>query len=97
MQVAASNPSFLSKEDITSDQTEKAKEVFLKEVVDKPKELQEKILQGKLDAYFKDQILLEQSFIKQPDVTVQNLIESATQKFGEKIALTKFMRFSTKD
>lgn len=97
MQVAASAPTFLSKKEITTEQTQKAKEVFLKEVADKPKELQEKILQGKLDSYFKDQILLEQSFIKQPDVTIQNLIESATQKFGEKIELTKFVRFSTRD
>lgn len=100
MHVVATNPLFLKKEDITDESMQKAKEVFAKEteeeVKGKPKELQDKILQGKLDSYFEDKILLEQPFIKDPNTTIQALIESATQKFGEKIELTKFIRFSAR-
>jgi len=94
MQVVAMNPMYLDSGEITEKDRSTAKEVFEKEVIGKPKELQEKILEGKLNSYFKDKILLEQSFIKNPDSTIKNLIESATQKFGEKIEIIRFIRFS---
>jgi elongation factor Ts len=47
-----------------------------------------------LDAYFKDKILLEQPFIKNPDLTIGQMIENAIQKFGEKIEIGKFVRMS---
>ncbi len=97
MHVVASRPLFLKKEDITPEEQKKAEEVFAKEVEGKPEELKEKILQGKLDAYFKEKILTQQSFIKNPDVTIQDLINTATQKFGEKMEITNFVRFSTRD
>ena len=52
------------------------------------------MLQGKLDGYFKEKVLLEQPFIKDPESTIGGLIEQAVQKFGEKIELAKFARFS---
>lgn len=61
----------------------------------KPKAMQEKILEGKLNSYFAEKILLEQPFIKNPDQTVKNLVEGAIQKFGEKIEVTRFVRFAT--
>lgn len=97
MHVVATNPTFLAKDSITPELYKKAKEVFEKEVEGKPADLQEKILQGKLDTYFKDKILTQQSFIKDPDLTIQDLINTATQKFGEKIEVTNFVRFSTRD
>jgi elongation factor Ts len=100
MQVAATCPSFLKREDISEGDTEKAKEVFAKEVGElkegQPEDLREKILQGKIDAHFKDKVLLEQSFIKNPDQSITNLIESAIQKFGEKIEVGRFVRLSVK-
>ncbi|WKZ26515.1 MAG: elongation factor Ts [Candidatus Paceibacterota bacterium] len=94
MQVAATNPKYLSKEDISQEAKKEAAEVFSKEVADKPDELKEKILSGKLDAFFAEQILLEQPFIKNPDIKIVGLIESAVQKFGEKIRISRFSRFS---
>lgn len=94
MQVAATNPKYLSKEDISQEAKKEAAEVFSKEVADKPDELKEKILSGKLDAFFAEQILLEQPFIKNPDTKIVGLIESAVQKFGEKIRISRFSRFS---
>ncbi len=94
MHVTASNPKFLKKEDITEEARNVAKEVFMKEVEGKPKDMQEKILEGKLATYFGEMVLLDQPFIKNPELTVQALIDSAMQKFGEKIAIAKFNRFA---
>lgn len=96
MHVAATNPQFVNREEIGEEERKIASEVFLKEVGDKPAELQEKILEGKLTAYFKESILLEQSYIKDPEKIVQDLIKEATQKFGERIEITKMIRISVK-
>lgn len=93
MHIAASNPEFLKKEEINEDVKQKATEVFAKEVEGKPEEMKAQILQGKLDAYFKDKVLLEQPFIKNPEITVGELINTAVQKFGEKTEITRFVRF----
>ncbi len=95
MHVAASKPEFVKREDISAEAQERAKEVLQKEVEGKPKEMQEKILEGKLNSYFGEKILLEQPFIKDPDQTIKSLIESAIQKFGEKIEVTRFVRFAS--
>jgi elongation factor Ts len=94
MHVAASNPSFLKASDINEEAKLKASEVFAKEIVGKPAELAAKIMQGKLQSYFGEITLLEQPFIKNPDMTVKGLIEAGTQKFGEKIEVARFVRFS---
>ena len=94
MQVSATNPEFRTMEEIVETDKTKAKEIFAEEVVGKPEELKEKILQGKLDAYFKERVLLDQPFIKNQDLTIRQLIESFVQKFGERIEVAKFSRFS---
>lgn len=94
MQVAASAPQFVRREEITDEAKHAAREVFAKETKGKPAALQEKILAGKLDAYFGERTLMEQPFIKDPEQPVRALIEGAIQKFGEKIAVARFARFS---
>ena len=69
-------------------------EVFEKEVIGKPEEIKDKILKGKLDSYLADKILLEQPFVKDGGVKIKDLIESAIQKFGEKIEIARFARFN---
>lgn len=96
MQVAASNPTYLSEEDIAPEALEAAKAVFIEEVKDKPADMQEKILSGKMDSYFKDQVLMNQSYIKDDSKTVKDLITEASQKFGERIVISKFARFSAR-
>ncbi len=94
MHIGATNPAFISSEDIDESAKAKATEFFKEEVKDKPADMQEKILQGKLDAYFKEKVLLDQPFVKNPELTIRQLIENATQKFGEKIVVSHFSRFS---
>ena len=93
MHITASKPEFLKKEDITKEARDLASSVFEKEVEGKPKEMKEKILEGKLAAYFGERVLLEQPFIKNPDATIAGLIAGAVQKFGEKTEIIRYVRF----
>jgi elongation factor Ts len=93
MHVTATNPRFVKSDDITEADTKAAKEVFAEEVKDKPADKRAKILEGKLNAYFAEMVLLDQPFVKNPELTVKALIDQAVQKFGEKIAVARFKRF----
>ncbi len=97
MHVAATAPTFISRADVTEESTRAARSVFLDEAKDKGADMQEKIVEGKMDAYLKERVLLEQPYIKNPDVTIQGLIEEAVQKFGEKISVTKCVRFAVRE
>lgn len=96
MHVAATDPKYVSKDQLPAEAIEKAKEVFAGEVADKPAEMQEKIMEGKLASYFKDQILLEQDFIKNPDTTIGEMVTGAVQKFGENVSVAQISRVSVK-
>lgn len=96
MHVAATNPEYLSRDDIPEEKMNEIKALFEKEIADKPDDLKEQILGGKVDAYLKNLVLLEQEYIKDPEQTIQNLIDSATQKFGERIQVGEFVRYSTR-
>lgn len=96
MQVAATNPKYLSEAEIPEEAKRAAKEVFLKEVEGKPADMQEKILAGKMSSYFQDQVLLEQPYIKDEGKTVRDIINEATQKFGERVEVTQFARLSAR-
>lgn len=92
MHVTATNPKFLKKEDITEADRKVATEVFEAEVKGKPEPMRSKILEGKLNAYFAEMVLLDQPFIKNPEITIQGLLDGAMQKFGEKTAVGRFVR-----
>lgn len=94
MHTAASNISFISRNDVTDDKLKVAKEVFENEAKDKPEKIRSKIVEGKLDSYLKESVLLDQPFIKNPDVTIQDLINEATNKFGERIEVSKLEKFA---
>jgi elongation factor Ts len=96
MQVAATNPAYTTTDDVSSEAKEAATAVFQKEVADKPVDMQAKILEGKIASYFRDQVLLEQPFIKDDSKTVHDLLNEATQKFGERVEISHFARLSTR-
>jgi elongation factor Ts len=97
MHVVASNPEFLTSADISESAKKTASEVFEKEIQSgtkgKPENIKQQILAGKLDAYFKERVLMDQAFIKNADQTITDLVNQAIQKFGEKIAVVRFVRF----
>ncbi len=96
MQVAATNPTFVSKDQVPAETLKKAEEVFAGEVAGKSAEMQAKILEGKMAAYFKEQILMEQDFIKNPETTIAEMISGAVQKFGENVSIAQISRISVK-
>lgn len=96
MQVAATNPTYLHDTDISPEARTAAEAVFTDEIKDKPADMQEKILAGKMQSYFRDMVLMEQSFIKDESKTIRALLAEATQKFGERVEITKFTRFSAR-
>ena len=96
MHVAAMNPKYISRDEVDEHAIEKAKEVFTEEIKDKPEDMQEKIMEGKLSSYFKEQILLEQPFVKNPDTTIGEMVTGAVQKFGENVSIAAISRLSVK-
>ncbi|MFA6386688.1 MAG: translation elongation factor Ts [Candidatus Paceibacterota bacterium] len=77
MHIAAMKPAFIKGDDVTAEDKAKVIEVFEKEVAesDKPEEIKKKMLEGKISTYFKEQTLMDQMFIKNPDITVSNLLK----------------------
>lgn len=96
MHIAATNPLYVSRDDIQPEKLEEIKGLFKNDVADKPDDLKEQILAGKVDAYLKGIVLLEQPFIKDQEKTVKGLTEEATQKFGERVEVGTFSRLSVK-
>jgi elongation factor Ts len=94
MQIAATSPSYVRESEIDETAQQKATEVFKNEILDKPAEMQAKILEGKLANYFKERVLLNQDFIKDPSKTIAILIQEGTQKLGERIEIGRMARFS---
>ncbi len=94
MHVAAMKPQFKSRDEVQENDIAAAKSVFEGEVANVPEDKREKALQGKLDSYLKDRVLMDQPFVKDGAVTIGELITQASQKFGEKVEIVRMERLS---
>lgn len=94
MQVVATRPLYVRREEVPADEVEKQRAVYREELVDsgKPADIVEKIIEGKLDKYFKEVCLLEQPFIKDGGVAVGDLVTASIAKLGENIVVRRFAR-----
>lgn len=95
LQIAASSPIAISREDIPEEVIEKEKEIYRAQLEGsgKPPHIIEKIVEGKLEKFYQDNVLLEQHFIKDPSKTIEELIKEHIVKFGENIKVRRFSRF----
>ncbi len=93
MQVAAANPMYVSREDVPEESIEKEKDIFRTQVTGKPDDVVEKIVAGKLDKYFSEVCLIEQPFIKDPNVKIKELLTQTIAKLGENIVVKRFVRY----
>jgi elongation factor Ts len=93
MQIAAANPLFVSREEIDPKWLEQEKEIFKSQIKGKPANIQEQIIQGKLEKRFQEVCLLDQKFIKNEDMTVQDLLTALISKIGERLIIRRFRRF----
>lgn len=96
MHIAAAGPLAVSSDEIPADEVARERAVYLAQVEEegKPEAIREKIVEGKIKKWFKDVALLDQSFVKDPDQTIEALITSVSAKTGEKIQVARFARFS---
>lgn len=95
MHIAAANPSYLSREDIPQDTIEREKDIYRAQVENKPPEVIEKIVEGKLEKFYSETCLLDQPFVKDPEQkkSIRDIITEKVAKLGENIVLRKFVRY----
>jgi len=95
LQIAATNPTYVRREDVHADQIEREKAVYLGQAKEmgKPEATWEKIVQGKLEKFYQEQCLLEQSFIKDPNITIKEILTDKISKLGENISIARFTRY----
>ena len=93
--IAAVNPLYLTKEEVPEDILNREKEIALNGVdKNKPAAILEKIAQGRLQKFFKEVVLLEQQFVKDQNLSIQDLLGTLANKVGEKIVVKRFVRFA---
>lgn len=95
MQVAAANPLYVRREEVDAHVVEKEREIFRAQALNegKPEKIVEKMVEGRVDKYYKEICLLEQPFIKDTDKTVQDVLTAMIAKIGENISIRRFVRF----
>ncbi len=93
LHIAAANPLYVSIEDVPAEVVEKEKEIYKEQGKGKPDDVIAKMLEGKVAKYYEEVCLMEQPFVKNPDVTVKDMIGQAVAKMGENIHVRRFARF----
>jgi elongation factor Ts len=92
MHIAAANPTYVRREDVPADVIAREKEIYKDQVKDKPAQVIDKIVDGKLNSYYQQFCLLEQPSVRDPNVTIQQLVQDAIRILGENITVNRFTR-----
>jgi elongation factor Ts len=95
MQIAANNPLYVRREEVGQDALDKEREILKAQAINegKPEKIAEKIVEGRISKYYEENCLLEQPYIKDPDKTIQTLLNEKISKIGENISIRRFVRF----
>jgi elongation factor Ts len=93
LHIAAAHPLYVSREDVPGKLIEAEREIYKGQVKGKPENVTEKIVDGKLDKFYSTVCLLEQGFIKNPDVTIKDLLNGKIAELGENIVVRRFTRY----
>lgn len=95
MHIAATNPQFLSQEEVPADFIEKEKAILTAQALNegKPEKIVEKMVEGRIKKYYQEICLLEQPFVKDPDKTIQEMVNEKISKIGENIKIRRFTRY----
>ncbi len=99
LQIVASAPEYVSRDEVKADHLEHEKEILAAQARNegKPEKIIEKMVQGRVDKFYKEVCLLEQPFVKNPDITVEQLVNEKIAKLGEKISIRRFVRYKMGD
>lgn len=95
MHIAATNPAYLRREEVSADDIEKEKEILAAQARNegKPEKIIEKMVEGRISKYYSENCLLEQAFVKDPDMTVQDFVTERIQTTGENITIRRYVRY----
>ena len=93
LHIAAAHPLYVSREDVPGKLVEAEREIYKAQMKGKPANVVEKIVDGKLDKFYSTVCLLEQGFIKNPDVTIKDLLSAKIAELGENIVIRRFTRY----
>ena len=93
MHIAAAAPVYVSRDEIPADELEREREIYAKQAEGKPAHIVERIVDGKLKDYYKQVVLADQEYIRDPGVTIQQMLDEHSSKLGEKLAIRRFVRF----
>ncbi len=94
MQIAATDPMAVSRETVPQDVIDKERKAYNEEFKDKPDNVRDKIIDGKMESFYKEVCLINQSFVKDNDQTIEDLLKSAITKLGENVKISRFARFA---
>lgn len=95
MHVAAADPRFVSRDEVTEEVLEREREIFREQTLHsgKPEKIVGRIVEGKIEKFFAETVLLEQPFIKRPEISVEEMVAEKIGKLGENIRIRRFARF----
>lgn len=95
MHIAAANPSYVTKEEVPTEELEKEKEILRAQALNegKPEKIVGKMVEGRVSKYYKEICLLEQPFVKNPDLTIEDLVKEQIMTIGENVKIRRFARF----
>ena len=95
LQIAAANPLYVSKEDVPQEALEKEKEILRAQALNegKPEKIVDKMVEGRIKKYYDENCLMEQAFVKNPDITIATRVNETTLATGEKISIRRFTRY----
>ena len=95
MHIAATNPVGIRPEDVPEETINREKEIYRGQVLEmgKPEKIADKIVEGKMQKYFKENCLMNQAYVRDPDITVEDLLNEMIAKIGENISIKRFARF----
>lgn len=93
LHIAAANPLYVSSEDVPAEVLEKEREIYKEQSKDKPADVMEKMIEGKVAKYYEEACLLDQGFVKDPSVKISQLIADKAAKMGENVQVGRFVRY----
>ncbi len=93
MHVAAANPQYVRRDEVPADVLERERGIYRDQVKDKPAPVIEKIVDGKLNSFYEQVCLLDQPSIRDPKLTIAQLVQAAVAKLGENVSVARFVRF----
>jgi elongation factor Ts len=95
MHIAAANPLYVTKEEVPMEEIEKEKEILRAQALNegKPEKIVDKMVEGRVSKYYKEICLLEQPFVKNPDLTIEDLVKEQIMTIGENVKIRRFARF----